>query len=95
MTHSVTAETLQLLRAYFLARVPAAIAKAKCHGRRVSSKMQRRTRSARPQLELEMESDFRDPESQRVLGEAARVVARELGRQAGHEWFDKLVAQQA
>jgi hypothetical protein len=37
--------------------------------------------------------DFSDPESQRVLSAAALAVARELGRQAGREWFDQLVAQ--
>jgi len=38
-------------------------------------------------------TDFSDPESQRVLTVAARALARALGRQAGREWFDRLVAQ--
>lgn len=36
-------------------------------------------------------ADFSDPESQRVLGAAAREVARELGRQAAREWWEQTV----
>ena len=35
--------------------------------------------------------DFSDPESQRVLTAAARVVARELGREAAQEYFAELL----
>jgi hypothetical protein len=37
--------------------------------------------------------DFCDPESQRVLSAAARVVAYELGREAAREYFAELLAQ--
>jgi hypothetical protein len=35
--------------------------------------------------------DFSDPESQRVLAEVARVVSRELGREAAREYFAELI----
>ena len=37
--------------------------------------------------------DFTDAESQRVLAAAARVVARELGREAAREYFAELVGK--
>jgi hypothetical protein len=36
-------------------------------------------------------ADFSDPESQRVLGAAARELARELGRQAARELWEQAV----
>ena len=36
-------------------------------------------------------ADFTDSESQRVLLVASRAVARELGRQAAREYFDRLI----
>jgi hypothetical protein len=38
-------------------------------------------------------TDFSDGESQRVLAAAARVVARELGRQAAREYFAELIGK--
>lgn len=38
-------------------------------------------------------ADFTDPESQRVLAAAARVVARELGREAAREYFAELIGK--
>ena len=38
-------------------------------------------------------TDFSDVESQRVLTVAARAVARELGREAAHEYFAQLIGK--
>jgi hypothetical protein len=60
--------------------------------------MRRPTRSAGRPLEL-MErkltaaADFSDPESQRVLRAASRVLAFELGLAAGREYFDEMIGK--
>lgn len=38
-------------------------------------------------------ADFSDPESQRVLSDAARALAEELGRQAAREWFAQMTRE--
>jgi hypothetical protein len=38
-------------------------------------------------------ADFTDTESQQVLAAAARVVARELGREAAREYFAELIGK--
>lgn len=38
-------------------------------------------------------ADFSDPESQRVLAAAAHALAGELGREAGREYFAKLIGK--
>jgi hypothetical protein len=55
------------------------------------AKKQTRQRNATPVGE----ADFSDPESQRVFDAAARALARELGRQAGYEWFDQMVRKES
>jgi hypothetical protein len=61
--------------------------------------MRRRfTRSTRHPLTLVetrsvQAADFSDIESQRVLTVAARAVARELGREAAHEYFAQLIGK--
>lgn len=90
MTHLPTAETFDLLLEYFVGpeRKLVAELRARIRSRKMRpaatcamSQLQRRGRSV-------TDADFRDHESQRVFDGAAGVVARELGRQAGREWFD-------
>jgi hypothetical protein len=60
--------------------------------------MPRPSRSARRSLAFLVEpatqTDFSDPESQRVLEAAADAVAYELGLEAGREYFTELLAAQ-
>jgi hypothetical protein len=90
MTHLPTAATDALLAEYFFGAERMAIAELRARIRsrkmrpaatRSMSQLQHRSRSV-------SDADFRDLESQRVFDAAARVVARELGREAGREWFD-------
>jgi hypothetical protein len=60
--------------------------------------MPRPARSARRPMTLVdtksvVPADFSDLESQRVLAAAARVVARELGREAAREYFAELIGK--
>ena len=99
MTHLPTAETLDLLKSYFVSPERKAIATWEIRRRTRSRRIRRDTRSAAGELEHRDENpisaaDFSDPESERVLDAIAEALIRPLANQQAREDHSKWLSTQ-
>jgi hypothetical protein len=98
MTHDLTSATIELLKTYFVAPERGMVAAFTTRGFNTSRKIRRAIHSPNSRLPHRVksvsEADFSDVESRRVFDAAVGAVARELGRQAGREWFDLMAGKE-